>query len=403
MFTRSSDPPAEQRSISLADPGAVSLFSGMPSLSGVSVTETSAMGLSAVYACVQLLSGTIATLPMRTVLTKPDGGTERSTSFLDDPADPGDPKNPGHPADPGSPNAFEWAEDLMLSLLLRGNYFALKIRGGAGQLLALQAIPPSCVGIDVKNGRKVYRVQLDNGGTKDLTDYDILHIRGMSLDGIRGVSPITIARQSLGTAIAGERSAARLFSNGALMSAIVTPTEMLSPEDQEKTRDALSRMVGGESNAGSIVVLNKGFNISQWSVDPVDAQFLESRKFSVAEIARWFRVPPHMVGDVERSTSWGSGLEEQVLGFQRFVLQPWTSRIEAALSRLLSPGLKVEFDYRQLIAGSPADEIDLLIAQAGGPFRTVNEVRAIQNLPPIEGGDVLAWPLKHTQPQEIAA
>ncbi|ORA51852.1 phage portal protein [Mycolicibacterium celeriflavum] len=362
--------PPETRDWSIADPFAAHLFGGGPALSGVSVTEQSAMGLSAVYRCVQLLSGTIATLPLRTVHTDADGTTRRVSSWLD------------NPAGPDGPTAHEFIEGLMVALLLRGNFHALKVFNGAGVLHSLQPLPSQCVGIDIKNGRKVYRVQLENGTSKELTDREILHIPGLSLDGVRGVSPISIARQSLGTAIAGERSAGRLFHNGALMSAIVTPTEDLTSDEAEVVRDTLDRVVGGERNAGSMAVFSKALNVSQWSVDPVNAQFLESRKFSTSEVARWFGVPPHLIGDVERSTSWGSGITEQTLAFQKFTLQQWTSRIEARLSRLFDGSRKVEFDFRQLFAGTPDQEIELLMKQTGNqPILTVDEARQILNRP----------------------
>lgn len=372
IFNRDAEPSPEQRSISVSEPAAVTLFGGVPALSGVTVSEASVMGLSAVAACVDLLSTAIAQLPMRTVVTKPDGTTQRSVSWLD---------NPGG-AD--GPTPFEFVEDMIVSLALRGNWYGLKIFGGAGQILWLQPIPASCVSIEVKNNRKIYRVSLENGKTVELTDNEIVHIRGRSLDGIRGVSLITLARQSLGTAIAGESVAGRFFKNGMSASAIVTPTEdELNPEDVEAMRANLANMAGGEVNAGSIAVLSRGMKVEKWSIDPADAQFLESRRFSVAEIARWFRVPPHMIGDLERSTSWGTGIDSQTIQFQRFVLQPWTARIEARLGRLLPPGLKVEFDYRQLIAGSPKEEIELLVKQAGQAILTVDEARAILNLPPM--------------------
>jgi HK97 family phage portal protein len=382
LFTRlfRVDPPfepQEQRSISISDPRAAYLFDAMPSLSGVHVSETSVMGLSAVHACVTLLSEVIGGLPLRTIATAADGTVTRSRSWLD------------NPAGEDGPTGNEFVATLMTSLLLSGNYFALKVRGGATQILWLQSIPSQSVSIDVKGGRKVYKVAMDNGGYREFDDYDILHIPGPSLDGVRGFSPISIARTSLGMSLAGERTAARFFETGFRPSAIITPTEQISPEEAQEARQTLERMVTGEARAGSLALLSKQFQVNAWAVDPVDAQWLESRQFQLSEVARWFRVPPHMIGDVERSTSWGSGITQQTLGFQRFTLQPWTSRIEARLSRLLPPGIKAEFDYKQLLAGTQAEQIDLLAKQCGGPYLTVNEARQVQNLPPIDDGDVV--------------
>jgi HK97 family phage portal protein len=169
-----------------------------------------------------------------------------------------------------------------------------------------------------------------------------------------------------------------------ISSAIVSPNEDLTPEETEAVRDALSHMAAGEANAGSIAVLSKGMKADRWSVNPVDAQFLESRSFSVTEVCRWFRIPPHMVQETAKSTSWGTGIDSQTVQFQRFVLQGWTSRIESRLSRLLPEGQKLEFDYRQLLAGSPSEEIELLMKQTGGqPILMVDEARAMQNRGPM--------------------
>ncbi len=384
--------PPEERAVSIPSPEAAYLLGGVPSLSGVSVNPTTVMGLSAVCACVTLLSEVIGGLPLRTIATNADGTVQRSTSWLDE------------PAGVDGPTSNEFTATMMVSLLLWGNYFALKRRNSIGQILWLDAIHPQNVSIEVKEGRKSYRVAMENGAYSDFTDYDILHIPGPSLDGVRGFSPVAIARNSLGMSLAGERTAARFFETGFRPSAIVSPTEQISAEEAAEARQVLERMVTGEAKAGAMAMLSKGFQIHPWTVDPVDAQWLESRRFQLAEVARWFRIPPHMIGDVERSTSWGSGITQMTAGFQRFTLQPWTSRIEARLSRLLPPNQKAEFDYKQLLQGTQDEQIDLLVRQCGGAYRTVNEARRIDNLPPIEGGDVLrsASPEPDAEPEPEA-
>ncbi|ORB19923.1 phage portal protein [Mycolicibacterium moriokaense] len=363
----------------MADPQLVTLFGGAPSLSGVSVNDRTAMGLSAVYRCVSLISGSIASLPLRTVVTDANGITQRTTSWLDD------------PAGPDGVTGFEWVEYLMVSLLLWGNAYFLKIVGAAGQLLGLQPIPPQSVGVEVKNGRKLYRVQLDTGQSRELTDRDIVHIPGISLDGVVGVSPLAIAKNSLGAAIAQERSATRLFANGLLSSAIVTPEDTLTEDESAEVKDALSRKAAGEGHAGEITVINRKLKVTPWSIDPEAAQFLESRAFSVDEVSRWFGIPPHLLGQTEKQTSFGAGLSEQNRGYAKYTLEPWTRRIEARLTRLLGPNRKAEFDFRSLISPDPETEIRLLIEQTGKQaILTVDEARAILN----------RAPLPKTQPQE---
>jgi HK97 family phage portal protein len=383
MF-RAPDPPfePEQRSISISDPNVFALFGASPTLAGVSVNEHSALGLSAVYRCVSLISGSIASLPMRTIRTNGDGTTTRSNSWLDNPAGPLD------------MTPHEFVESAVLHLLLHGNVFALKIVGGAGQLLGLQIIHPSLVCVEVRDGVKRYRVTLDNGTVREYT-HQIVHIPGPSTDGVLGLSPINVARNSLGTSIAGERSAARLFSTGALMSAIATVDEELSEEDAKAIKEGLDRRVAGEAHAGQIALINRKVSIHPWSVSPEDAEFLSSRAFQVDEVARWYGVPPHLLGQTEKQTSFGAGLTEQNRGLARYTLIPWTSRIEQRFSRLLPDNLEAEFDFTSLIRPSAEDEIKLLIAQVQAGILTVDEARAIRNMP--------ALPAPQQAPQEVTA
>ena len=372
MF-RAPDPPyepPETRDWSISDPAALSLFGVIPSLSGVSVSDRTSLGLSAVWRAVSLISGSIASLPLRTVVTDANGLTQRSTSWLD------------NPAGAEGMTAYEWVEFMLVSLLLHGNFYGLKITGGAGQLLWVQPLPPQCVGVEVKDGRKFYTIQLDNGSRK-LTDNEILHIPGLSLDGYTGLSPIAIARNSLGAAIATERSAARLFANGLLATAIVTPEDAMTPEEAEEIRGFLDRVANGEHNAGGTPVINRRFKVTPWSINPADAQFLESRAFAVDEISRWFGIPPHLLGQTEKQTSFGAGLSEQNRGYAKYTLEPWTCRIEARLSRLLPPNRKAEFDFRSLVSPDPETEINLLIAQVQAGLLSDDEARAMLNRAPL--------------------
>lgn len=355
--------------MSISDPQVLTLFGMSPSLSGASVTDRSALGLSAVYRCVSLIAGGIASLPLRTVVTN-GGVTERTDSWLD---------NPGGP---DGMTAFEWVEYMLVSLLLHGSFYGLKVFGGAGQLLWVQPLPPQCVGVEVKSGRKVYTVQLDSGSRR-LTDAEILHIPGLSLDGYTGLSPLTIARDSLGQAISQERSAGRLFKNGLLSSAIVTPEDTLKPEEADEVREFLDRRVAGQDHAGGISVINRKLKITPWSINPVDAQFLESRAFGVDEVSRWFGVPPHLLGQTEKQTSFGAGLSEQNRGYAKYTLEPWTRRIEGRLSRLLPPNRKAEFDFRSLVSPDPETEIKLLLEQIAGGLLSIDEGRQILNRKPL--------------------
>lgn len=225
LFQRNTDPPSpepEQRNISISDPSVLTLFGGAPSLSGVSVTEQSALGLSAVYRSVALIAGTIGTLPLRTLQDGPDGTRDRVPSFLD---------NPGGPL---GPTPYEWAETVLCHLALHGNCYLAHIFGGAGQLIGLQPIHPMAVTPEIlKDGTRIYRVTLSDGKVEVFDQRSMTHIPALSTDGIKGLSPIQVAKNSFGTSIAADRSAAKLFGNGALMSAIASVEDEM-PEDEAK-------------------------------------------------------------------------------------------------------------------------------------------------------------------------
>jgi HK97 family phage portal protein len=210
------------------------------------------------------------------------------------------------------------------------------------------------------------------------------HIMGLSLDGLRGLSIIAQARNSIGTAIAGDRAAAVAFNNGATFSGLVTPADdELEPDEVDELRGELNRGAVGWDNTGKIVFMNRKLQFTPYSMSLEDAQFMQSRAFQIEEIARWFGVPPHLLMQTEKQTSWGQGVEQQNLGLGRFTLNPWTCRIEQALSRLLPRPRYVEFDYAGLERPAPEDEIRLIIEQIQAGLLTVDEGRALRNLPPL--------------------
>lgn len=376
------EPPADERSVSIADPAAFALLGGSTTLAGVTVNETSALGLSAVYRSVALIAGTIATLPLRTIQDGPDGTRSRVPSWLDS------------PGGPTGLTPYEWTETVLAHLLLHGNAYCALIFGGAGQVLGLQPIHPSAVSVEqLRDGTKFYRVTLSDGKTQNFDDRTMVHIPALSTDGVKGLSPLTLARQSFATSIAGERSAARLFKDGALMSAIAVVDEELDEETAKTIKEGLDRKAAGEANAGQIALINRKVNIHPWSVSPVDAQWLESRAFQIEEVARWYGVPPHLLAQTDKQTSWGTGVSEQNRGLARYNLELWTTRIQQRLTRLLNApmptGRKAEFDYTAFVQPDPETEIRLLLEQVKGGLLTVNEARKIRNLPPIDGGDEL--------------
>lgn len=369
----------EQRAYSVADPAVAELlgFVGFGhNASGVAVSEHTALTLSAVWRSVSLIAGTTASLPLRTLRTNPDGTRERTGSFLDNPG--GDRMTP-----------FEWKETVLLHLLLHGNAYLQHVYNGAGAIAGLYPIHPLAVTVEedlrVPGGKK-FSVQLGDGTRREFDADTLTHIPGLCGDGIKGMSPIQFARNSFGTSIAGERSAARMFRNGALVSGIVTPEEDLDEDQAKAVKESLASTMMGEEHAGDIAVVSTKLKFQQWSLSAQDAQFLQSRTFQVEEVGRWYGIPPHLLGQTEKSTSWGTGIEEQNRGLARYTLTPWTTRIEQRLSRLLTSSRIVEFDYSALLQPSPEDEITLLIEQVNAGLLTPDEARRIRNLPPLKNG-----------------
>lgn len=380
-------PVLERGLVSISDPAAELLFGGTPSSTGEVVSERTALTLSAVWRAVALIAGTIAALPLRTIELGEDGERRQVASWLD------------NPSGPGLLVPFAWKELVMVHLLLHGNAYLLKLFNGAGAQVGAWPVHPTQVGIHYDweispvDG-KIFTVQLDSGEHMTLTSADLTHVMAMSADGRMGLSPIAVARESLGTAMAGDRTAGHTFRNGALASAIVTSDGAPLTVDEAKTvKRQLMEQMTGSGNAGNIAVINRQLKITPWSLSLADAQFLESRQFSIEEVARWFGVAPHLLMQMQKSTSFGTGITEQNLALGRHTLMPWTSRFEEYLTRDLSGTRRIaEFDFTPLERPSPKDEIGLLIAQVNAGLISPNEARAARGLPGVDGGNALRIP-----------
>lgn len=369
---------------SIGDPALVEWFGlGGSNAAGMPVTEASCVGLTAVYRAVALVSGTVAGLPLKSYRTV-DDTRQRVTSVLDNP-DGADGMTP-----------FEWVELVMVHLLLWGNAYLLHEYGGAGQLLALHPIHPSAVTVkrpateeeQARFGefRKFFTVDLADGTQRVFTPQDLTHIPAMGTDGLRGLSPIEAHRQAIGTGLAGERAAARLFGSGLLLAGLVSGDEDMTQEDAQAALDGIKAKVSGSDHAGDIAFINAKLKFTPWSMPANDAQFIESRVHQVEEVARIFGVPPHLLMQTEKSTSWGTGIAEQNRGLARYTLMSWTSRIEQRLSRLLPTPRFGEFDYSGLLQGAPEVEIPLLLAQLQAGAITLDEYRRIRNMAPLAAG-----------------
>ena len=375
---------------SIGDP-ALAEFFGMSgqTIAGVSVTESTTVGLTAVYRAVAIISGTIAGLPLRAFRTDRETGERtRVDSFLDTPSGPGGPYT-----------QFEWLELVMVHLLLHGNAYLAHVYNGAGAIVGLLPLLPSAVTVKpiqtaeelAQYGgpdgayRKWFDIQLADGSKRQLTCAELTHIPAMGTDGIRGLSPIEAHRNAIATGIAGDQAAARLFGSGLLLGGLVSGDEDLAKEDAEEAVAALKAKMSGPDHAGDIVFMNARLKFTPWTVPPQDAQFIESRVHQVVEVCRIFGVPKQLLMEDGAST-WGSGVAELLRWMARTTLMPWTTRLEQRLSQLLSRPTQCEFDYKGLLQPAPEVEIPLLIQQKEAGLLTGDEIRKMFNLPPLPAG-----------------
>src|SRR5574344_98255 len=298
------------------------LFGG--TTSGKAVTERSAMQMTAVYSCVRILSEAIAGLPIHLYRSDDDGSKAKATDhplyfILHDEPNP-------------EMTSFVFRETLMTHLLLWGNAYAQIIRNGKGEVVALYPLMPNRMALDrYDKGRLYYSYNHSSeesptleGSTVILRPSDVLHIPGLGFDGLVGYSPIAMAKNAIGMAIACEEYGATFFANGAAPSGVLEHPGTI--KDPSKVRESWQATFGGSGNANKIAVLEEGMKYTPISISPEQAQFLETRKFQINEIARIFRVPPHMVGDLEKSSF--SNIEQQSLEFVKYTLEPWIIRWE---------------------------------------------------------------------------
>lgn len=363
---------------------------------GVPVTEYTAMQVSAVYACVRLIAGAIAQMPCATYQRQEDGSriaVRHDYWWLlnEQPC-------------PIFTAASFW-EYMTAQVLLRGDGFSLIQRKTRVSPVVDQLLPLRHEQVSVKkvDGRLRYIVQDEIDGKQGyfaVDQDDMLHFTGCAFDGIRSKSVIGhAARQAIGIAIQGDNFAGSFYGSGAQPQYVVTAPGQMTPDQQTAFREAFVAKYGsGNGPNGVPLVLTEGLGISSMSMNAVDAQLLESRKFQVIDIARAFGVPPFMVGETEKSTSWGAGLEQMATGFAIFTLGPHTHRFEQELNRKLYRTSRnfVEFNRDGLTQGDLKTQAEYFKAALGGTqnpaWMTQNEIRKLKNLPPMTGGDELHDP-----------
>ena len=387
IFHRKKIPKADDRTA-----GSQYAFYMGGSSAGKTVTERSAMQMTAVYACVRILSEAVAGLPLHLYRYKKDGSKEKAVGeslyrLLHDEPNP-------------EMSSFVFRETLMTHLLLWGNAYAQIVRNGKGEVVALYPWMPNKMSVDRGEDGRIYYTynkgpdesHPKGGSTVTLTARDVLHIPGLGFDGLVGYSPIAMAKNAIGLAIATEEYGAKFFANGAAPSGVLEHPGTI--KDPARLRENWNSTFGGSANSGKVAVLEEGMKYTPISISPEQAQFLETRKFQIDEIARIFRVPPHMVGDLEKSSF--SNIEQQSLEFVKYTLDPWVVRWEQSLSRaLLSPAEKADhffkFNLEGLLRGDYQSRMNgYAIARQNG-WMSANDIRELENLdriPAEEGGDL---------------
>ncbi len=362
------------------------------STSGKAVTERTAMQMTAVYSCVRILAEAVAGLPLNLYHYLPDGGKEKSYEhplyrLLHDEPNP-------------EMSSFVFRETLMTHLLLWGNAYAQIIRNGKGEVVALYPLMPNRITVDRdENGQLYYsynrssdEAPIMKGSTVILKPSDVLHIPGLGFDRLVGYSPIAMAKNAIGRAIACEEYGAKFFANGAAPGGVLEHPGTI--KDPQRVREAWQSQFGGSGNSNKIAVLEEGMKYTPIGISPEQAQFLETRKFQINEIARIFRVPPHMVGDLEKSSF--SNIEQQSLEFVKYTLDPWVIRWEQSIMRsLLSLEEKtqyfVKFNLEGLLRGDYQSRMTGYATARQNGWMSANDIRELENLdriPTKDGGDL---------------
>lgn len=373
--------------VSALDAGFWNDLAGRMTTSGRSVSVDAALQLSTVWACVRLLSETVSTLPLRVYRKRPSGGRDvASDHWLFDLLC----ASPNAEMTPGRFMLF-----IVASLTLRGNAYVEKKRTpGSRRVIALHPLLPQNVTVRRdERGYLVYDIREPGGTKRTLQADDIMHIRGFGLDGVMGLQPVEHGREILGAATAANEAAARFFAQGMQAAGVLTVENgYLKPDQREKIRESLAKF-SNSTNAGKLMVLEAGMKYQGITMQPEHAQMLETRAFGVEEICRWFGVPPFMVGHMDKSSSWASSVEAQNLHFLTSCLRPILDNIEQEIIRCLVPRnewgkVYAEFSVEGLLRADSAGRAAFYNTALQNGWMSRNEVRALENLPPIEGGDL---------------
>lgn len=373
----------ENPTVPLSSPAILDFLGIDKASSGKAVSEVSALGMAAVWRAATVTSNVPASLPFHAY--KPEGdarirATGQAAELLENP----------HPDTP----PFELWQTVYLHKRLWGNAYLRKLRNQLGQIQELWPVHPGRVkvGRASETGRKVYVV--DGNTDNPLTDDEILHLPGMGYDGVCGVSPVRVARESIGLALAAEEYGGKLFGSGSLATGILQTEARLTQTQADALHARWKAKRTGMGSAHETIVLDRGAKFQQLTIPPADAQFLESRRFQITEVCRWFGIPPFLMFETEKSTSWGTGLEQQVLGWVMFDLRAELTGVEQRVTKMLRPQkVYARYSLEGLLRGDSAARSAFYTSMFNMGALSTNEIRAYEELAPVEGGDVRYRPL----------
>lgn len=370
LVQRSIEDPAKP----LTDASLLSVLGGLPSETGTSVSPADALRIGAALRGVQIISGAGAQLPLKAYYSADRSPFRFPLLEADEPY-----------------TRFELVETMIAHMVGWGAAFLFKVRDAQGNVRQLIPVHPgrAHVKVDNESAHDGFQLSFTIDGRGPYSRYEILYIPMLSLDGINGIGPIGYARETFNLAVANERAAGKLFGQGMMQAGYLATEQTIDDETTaERIKANWRSKMGGLSNAHEVAILDKGAKFTPLALKPDDAQFLESRKFQVTEIARLLGLPGWMLNDQEKSTSWGSGMEQQFSTFVKLTLQPYLSRIEQRISKELLPRTAyVEFNIEGLLRGDSKARAAFYNAGITGGWLVPNDIRPKENLELVPWGD----------------
>lgn len=382
----------ENPQIPLTSSALLEWMGGGRTSAGKTVSERGSLAMSAVWRCTALISGVSAALPLH---AHTQGRTERRDHAFA-PVEVSILRNP-HP----ELTRLELWRLTYVHRCLWGNAYVQKIRDVGGRVRELWPITPDRVRVervqpsDANRGGKVFVVTDDWGKVRELTSREILHLPGLGYDGVSGVSPIRAAQQAIGLGLSAEEYGAKLFASGNMMGGILQTEARLDKPAADALKERWKAKVAGLDNAHDIAVLDSGASFQPVTMPAKDSQFLESRAFEVEEIARFFGVPHFLIGLTAKSTSWGTGLEQQAIGWVKFDLQPnWLAPTEQRITKeLLTGGVDARYKLEGLLRGDSQARSEFYRVMREVGAMSANDIRELEDMPPIDGGDTYLQPM----------